>query len=143
MWRTAFHSDIHFISSPGHQFRFQLHLFYAKVIEPRLLKSSILSFHPPLPSTPSAAAKVRFLTSLQKKQSAPKSLIFIHTNTGLESLAAPQIQSQSGLLTDSFLLFIQTLTKFTSTPLIDSNHQHSTRGRISGGMAVDLPTEHC
>ena len=31
---------------------------------------------PPLLSTPSAAAKVRFLTSLQKKQSAPKSLHF-------------------------------------------------------------------
>lgn len=58
--------------------------------------------------------------------------IFIHTNTGLEPLEAPQIQSQSGLLTDSFLLFIQTLTKFTSTPLIDLNHQHSTRGRYQG-----------
>lgn len=58
--------------------------------------------------------------------------IFIHTNTGFEPLAAPQIHTHSGLLTDSFLLFIPTLTKFTSTPLIDSNQQHGTRGRYQG-----------
>ena len=112
-------------------FSSHLCLFYAEVTEPQLLKSSILSFDPPLSTTPSAAAKGRFffflLTSLLLNP-----FIFIHTNTGLEPLAAPRIQSQSGPLTDSFLLFIQTLTKFTSTPLIDLNHQHSTRGRYQG-----------
>lgn len=89
--------------------------------------STLLSHQPPL-----LQRRSDFWQVCRRNSLLLNPFIFIHTNTGLEPLAAPQIQRQSGLLTDSLLLFIQTLTKFTSTPLIDSNHQHSTRGSYQG-----------
>lgn len=82
--------------------------------------------------TPSTAAKVRFLTSLQKKQSAPKSLHFYSYKYRFGALCSSPDSQPEWPLTDSFLLFVQTLTKFTSTPLIDWNHQHGTGGRYRG-----------
>lgn len=125
MQRRAFDSGICFIFSPAHFF--QLYLFYAEVTELQLLKSSLLSFHPPLPSTPSAAAKGRFFD-----KSAPKSLHFYSYKYRFRAPRSPSDTKPEWPLTDSFLLFIYTLTKFTSTPLIDPNHQHSTRGRCQG-----------
>lgn len=87
---------------------------YAEVTEPQLLKSSILSFyslHSHLPH-PCAATK----------QSAPKSLHFYSYKYRFRAPCTLQIHSQSGPLTDSFPLYIQTITKSTSAPLIDSNH---------------------
>lgn len=113
-------------------FFFQLHLFMQKSLSLgssnlQFLPFALLSRQPPL-----LQRRSDFWQVCRRNSLLLNPFIFIHTNTGLEPLAAPQIQSQSGLLTDSFLLFIQTLTKFTSTPLIDSNHQHGTRGRYQG-----------
>lgn len=118
--RSEGDSDVHLISS-----HLTSWFFYAEVTEPQLF---ILN-PPPISRTPSAVAKVGFLTSLQKKQSALKSL---HFYSYKYRFGAPQIQSQSGSVTDSFLLLIQTLTKFTSTPLIDSNHQHAIAAGYQG-----------
>ena len=122
--KRAFYSDIHFFPPLLHFFSCT---FFMQSLSPsfsnlQFFSSTLLSHQPP-----QLQRRADFLTSLLLNP-----FIFIHTNTGLEPLTAPQIQSQSGLLTDSFLPFIQTLTKFTSTPLIDSNHQHSTRGRYQG-----------
>lgn len=96
--KPAVCSDIHFISSTRSPVFFLslspvTPFFYAEVTEPQLLKSSILSSRPPLLSSPVDPLR-RSEGQLFDKSARRNSLllnpfIFIHTNTGLELLAAP------------------------------------------------------
>lgn len=105
------------------------------------LSFSNLQFFPstlPFPATPSATAKVRFLTSLQKKQPAPKSLHFYSYKYRFRAPRSPLDTKPvwpfdwqlSPLLSNT-----NEIHKHTSNWL-ESPAQH--QKNISGGMAVDL-----
>ena len=99
-------------------------------------------FHPPLPATPSAAVKVRFLTSLQKKQSAPKSLHFYSYKYRFRAPRSPPDTKPEWPFDWQLSPFhpnTNEIHKHTSNWL-ESPAQH--QRQISGGMAVDLQNEH-
>lgn len=112
------------------------HLLYSEVTEPELIRSLVLPSHPALSSTPSAELKV---VTDRRNRLLSNPFIFIHTNTGLEPLAAPLTQRRTALWLTAISFKTRALTKFTSTSLIDTSPavHVDIRGRVSGFAVED------